>query len=78
MRHALQPDREARVVHHREHVLEAAILLADQVAGGAALVAVGHHAGRAGVDAELVLDRDAAQVVALAGLPSSSTRNLGT
>ena len=62
-RHALQADAEARRVHHDEHVLEAAVLLADEVADG---LVEHHHRGRARVDAELVLDRGAARVVALA------------
>ena len=63
---ALHPHAEARVVHHHEHVLEAAILLADEVADGAAVVAEREHRGRARVDAELVLERHAAHVVARA------------
>jgi hypothetical protein len=63
-RDALQPDIEAGIVHHREHRADAAMLLADQPAGRATLVAVRHDAGRRSVDAELMLDRDAAQVVA--------------
>ncbi len=55
-RHAFHADAEARVIHHGEHVLEAAVLLADQVADRAFLVAVREHAGWAPVDAELVLD----------------------
>ena len=35
-RDALHADREARRVHHDEHVLEAAVRLADQIADGAA------------------------------------------
>ena len=54
---ALQADREARVVHHREHAGEAAVLLADQLADRAAVVAIDHRAGRRAVNAELVLDR---------------------
>ena len=65
-RHALEADREARGVHHDEHVLEAAVRLADEVADGAVLLAVGQHRRRARVDAELVLDRDALHVVARA------------
>ncbi len=61
---ALQPDIEPRIVHHREHALHAAVLLADEEADGAAIVAVGEHAGRAGMDAELMLEADAAHVVA--------------
>ena len=63
---ALQPDREARIVHHREHAIEPAVFLADQPADRAALVAVDHGAGRRAVDAELVLDRMAARIVARA------------
>ena len=59
-------DIDARVVHHREHAREAVVLLADQVADGAAVVAVAHDCGRARVDAELVLERDDADVVGFA------------
>src|SRR5882672_1602323 len=63
---ALQPDIEAGAVHHREHAFDAAILLADQPADGAAIVAKGEDAGRAGMDAELVLEADGTDVVARA------------
>jgi hypothetical protein len=59
---ALQADPEARVVHHREHVPEAAVDLADQPAARAVEV---HHAGRRAVDAELVLDARTADAVGL-------------
>jgi hypothetical protein len=62
--HAFEPDRVACQVHHDEHVLEAAVLLADEVARGTALVAVREHARGARVDAELVLERDDVHVVA--------------
>ena len=65
-RDALQADREPRLVHHGEHAGHAAVLLADEEAGGAAVVAVDHGAGGRGVDAELVLDRMRARVVARA------------
>ena len=45
---------------------EPAIGLADEPADGAAVVAEGHDAGRARMDAELVLEADAAHVVARA------------
>ena len=64
---ALMADGEARVVHHREHAAHALVLLADQQADRTVDVAIGHDAGRAGVDAQLVLERDAAQVVAPPG-----------
>ena len=44
---ALMPDRQARVVHHREHAAQALILLAEQEADGTVAVAIGHDAGRA-------------------------------
>ena len=66
-RHALQGGRQTRAVHHREHAGEAAVFLADQPADGAALVAIGHDAGRRAVNADLVLKPGAAQVIPLAG-----------
>src|SRR5882724_11611205 len=57
---------QACEVHHREHVLETAVLLTHQVPDSAFLVAVGHDAGRARVDPQLVLDRHALDVVARA------------
>ena len=70
---ALHADRVARRVHHDEHVLEAAVLLADQgadrartVEARAAVVAELQHRRRARLDAELVLDADAPGVVARA------------
>ncbi len=62
---SLQPDPEPRVIHHREHVLEAAIDLADQPAPRIVEV---HHAGGRAVDAELVLDARAADAIRRAGL----------
>ena len=61
---ALEADGEARVVHHREHAGETTVLLADEPARGAAAVAEDHRAGGRGMDAELVLDAVAADVVA--------------
>jgi hypothetical protein len=60
---ALQPDLLARLIHHGEHVREAAILLTHEVADGALPIAETHHAGRAGVDAHLVFDRRTVHVV---------------
>ena len=67
---ALHADLEAGGVHHDEHVFEAAVLLADEVTDGARAdfalaVAEQQHAGRARLDAELVLDRRAVDIVAL-------------
>src|SRR5262245_15971571 len=63
-RNALQRDRQAGLVHHGEHAGHAAVLLADEETGGAAVVAIDHGAGRRGMNAELVLDRMGAGVVA--------------
>ena len=61
---ALDADIEPRVVHHREHIFEAAMGLADEIADRPAMVAEGHDRGRAAVNAELVLDRGADEIVA--------------
>ena len=61
---ALQADREPRAVHHREHAGHAGIFLADEVTDRAVVIAQHHGAGRRTVDAELVLDRMGADVVA--------------
>ena len=67
-RDALHPDQQPLAVHHREHAFETAIFLADAPADRAVTLAVGHDAGRRGVDAELFLDPQRPQIVALAGL----------
>ena len=66
-RDALQADGKPGLVHHGEHAGHAAVLLADEVTGGAAAVAEDHRAGRRAMNAELVLDRMRAHVVAPAG-----------
>ncbi len=63
-RHALQADIEPGAVHHGEHRGEPAMGLADEPADGAPTIAEGQNAGGACVDAELVLEADAANVVA--------------
>jgi len=60
---ALHADRQPGIVHHGEHAIHAAVLLAEEIADGAAMIAVHHGAGGRAVDAELVLDRVAARVV---------------
>ena len=65
-RHALQADRQPRPVHHGEHAGHALVLLADEVADRAAVIAIDHGAGGRGMDAELVLDRMRAHVIARA------------
>ena len=51
-------------VHHDEHVLEAAVLLADEISDCTALVAELQHRRRTRLDAELVLDAHAMHIVA--------------
>ncbi len=65
-RHALHAHRVARGIHHHEHVRQALVLLAHQVADGTAFVTELQHRRRAGLDAQLVFDADAVHVVALA------------
>src|SRR5262249_49729411 len=65
-RDALQRDREARAVHHREHAGEPTMFLADEPAARAAAVAIDHRAGWARMDAELVLEARATHIVAAA------------
>ena len=65
-RDPLEADRKPRPVHHGEHAGDAVVLLAHEVADRSALVAEHHGAGRRGMNAELVLDRLRAHVVALA------------
>ena len=64
--HALHAHREACRVHHDEHVLETAILLADQMTDCATVIAKLQDSGWARLDAELVFDRHAMHVIALA------------
>ena len=72
----LDADGEPGVVHHREHVFDAAVLLADQLAEGAAVVAIGEDRSRAAMDAQLVLERDGADVVARAELAVGADHDL--
>ena len=60
---ALTADHQARVVHHHEHRLHAAHLVADDLAEAILALAIDHHRGRRAVDAELVLDRGAMDTV---------------
>ena len=63
----LDADAQAGIVHHREHDPHALVLLADEVAHGALTsVSIRHDTGRAGMEAELVLDGHTGEVVALA------------
>ena len=60
----LASDGEPRPVHHGEHAGHALVFLADEEAHRAAVVAVDHGAGGRGMNAELVLDRMRAHIVA--------------
>ena len=59
----LQADLEAGIVHHGEHAGQALVGLPHQPALGTVEI---HHAGRSTLDAHLVLQRPAAQRIALA------------
>jgi hypothetical protein len=61
----LAPHRQARAVHHDEHVSEAAPRLPHEVGDGPVPFTEGEYAGGTRVDAELVFDRQAAHLVAL-------------
>jgi hypothetical protein len=65
-RDALHAHAETRGVHHDEHVFQAAVFLANQRGSSTAVVAELQHRGRAGLDAQLVLDADAVHIVARA------------
>ena len=67
-RNALHAHAKARRIHHHEHVLEAAVFLADEVADRAASIAVLQHRRGTGLDAQLVLDAHAPYVIARAVL----------
>lgn len=62
----LQADGEARRIHHDEHALQPAVLLADQISDRSRAVATGQDASGCGVQAELAFDRHRSQVVVLA------------
>ena len=64
---ALQPDIQARVVHHREHVFQAAVRFADKISDRTVLIAIRHDGGRRSVDAEFVFDRRTHQIVPVPG-----------
>ncbi|MNJ30555.1 hypothetical protein D3C77_251550 [compost metagenome] len=71
---ALDADGQAGGVHHHEHMGQPLVRLADQFGAGAL---VAHDAGGRGVDAQLVLDADRAEGVALAQRAVSVHRELG-
>ena len=76
-RDTLKTDAHPGVVHHGEHVFDAAVFLADEIADGAVIVAERHDRRRAGMDAQLVFQADAAQVVAVAQRAVGVDQELG-
>ena len=54
--HALKAHIQPGVVHHGEHVFQAAVRLADEVGDRALLIAIGHDGSGGGVYAQLVFD----------------------
>ncbi len=62
-RQPLHADAEPRLVHHREHRLQAAVRLAHEPTGRGVVI---HHAGRIAVDAHLLFDRTAGHRIARA------------
>jgi hypothetical protein len=65
---------EARIVHHREHRGHAAMLLAHQPTGRAVIL---HHAGRAAMQAQLVLQRHDLERIGDAGIAVGIRQALG-
>jgi hypothetical protein len=61
---ALQPDLLPGLVHHREHVRQTLVLPTRKIADRTVFLAKAHDASWARVDAELVLDRGALDIVA--------------
>ncbi len=66
--HTLAADIDAGLIHHREHGAQTFVFAPDQLADAIAMIAIAHHAGGRGVDAELMLQANAAQIVARAKL----------
>ena len=64
----LHPDRMTRHIHHREHIAKAVIGLAHQIPDRAVFLAVLQQGGRAGMDADFVLQRQHLDLVAF-GFP---------
>src|SRR5688572_19616724 len=60
----LQPDADPHVIHHRKHRAHSRVLRTHEVANAWAVFAEAHRARRRGMDAELVLDRHATNVIA--------------
>jgi hypothetical protein len=65
-RQSLDSHVEPGMVHHREHAGEPPVFLTDEISDRTVSVAISYDTGRAGVNAEFVLDRRAVRVVAIA------------
>ena len=65
-RNALNAHAIARSIHHDEHVFEATVFFANEVANGSAVVAILQNSRGRGFDAHFVFDADAMCVVATA------------
>src|SRR5262245_28045038 len=74
-REPLHADAESRTVHHREHCVDAAILLADQPTDCPVVV---HHAGGIAMDPHLLFGRAAGNAVRRPSEPSAAGNILGT
>ena len=74
---ALDPDPDPGQVHHQKHVFDAAVLLARQIAHRALVLAIEHDRRGAGVDAQLVFQRGAADLVGLAQGAVAVDQHLG-
>jgi len=61
--HSLAADIDARIVHHCEHRDQSAIFRPDEFADAGAIVSIAHDTCGGGVDAELVFQADAANIV---------------
>ena len=63
---SLQADIETCRVHHQEHTVEAAVLLAQQIADGTLVLTILQYCRRRGLDSHLLFDREAMHFVPLA------------
>ena len=61
---ALNANGITRSVHHDEHVFKATVFLAYQIADSAAMITILKYSSWAGLDAHLVLNADAVNIVA--------------
>ena len=67
-RHTLESHTDAGGVHQLKHDQDALMLLADQLADAVAILAITHRTGRRAMNAELLFQSDAGDVIGRAGL----------